>query len=114
MSQTLGHWAKTAAAVLALGRLMPAAGWAALAAALIVAGVVCWILSSPERTDRAARLIGAARGQAAALPASPPAAGYKNRRRRGRQDKGDESGTGHGEAVRAADRAARPAGWPGW
>jgi hypothetical protein len=80
-------------AVLARAAL-PALG-AVLLVVLIVAAVLCWILASSERSDRTARLIGAARGQAPALSTVPPvrrratAAGWW--RRTSRRD-----GTGHG------------------
>ncbi|MEP7024452.1 MAG: hypothetical protein ABJB47_11775 [Actinomycetota bacterium] len=80
MSHHLGQWGRAAAGVLALGRVLPAAAWAALAAAVIAAVMMGWILASQERTAHAVALITAARGQTAALPAPPPPAGGRGRR----------------------------------
>jgi hypothetical protein len=59
-----------------LARLgLPAVG-AALVVVLVAAGVLCWVLASQDRSDHAAQLIDAARGQAkvlALLPAAPAA-----------------------------------------
>jgi hypothetical protein len=58
---------KGAAAVVGpamLARLgLPAVG-AALVVVLVAAGVLCWVVSSKDRSDHAAQLIDAARGQA--------------------------------------------------
>ena len=83
MSHAIGNAAWAAAAMIALARLgMPAAG-AALLIAAIGAGVLCWIISSGDRADRAERLIGAARGHATertAMTSGSLTAGVRQRR----------------------------------
>jgi hypothetical protein len=75
MSRLLRHAARTAAALItpaALVRLgLPAVG-AALLVVIVAAGVLCWVISNGDRSNRAARLISATRGDAVQMAGRPP------------------------------------------
>ena len=97
MSHGVGQVAGAAAAVLALVRLGVPGVAAAVLLAVIAAGVLCWVLASAERSERAAALIAAARGKT--IRPRPPASAA------GRGPGRDRLGSGPGE--RAGGTVAR-------
>lgn len=85
MKGTLKHAGQVIAGMLpaaVLARLgMPALAALVFLAALVL-GVACWIIGSPDRSDRVNRMMLARRGNATCLTQGPPPASSASPRRR--------------------------------